>query len=144
MIKAYSWARASQKAFASGRVVGIPQKNNVAYDEKYIFGASFCRPFGAYMLLHIYPRLTPWAAFLRRFAAVSVLQSLGHCLAPSVFGRDGARASSGCSFHAILCQYAQQKRPTKNGPSISNIHTFISETVGSAVSSGKGSRFRMP
>jgi len=30
---------------------------------------SFCRPFGAYPLLHYHPRLAPWAVFLRRFAA---------------------------------------------------------------------------
>ena len=30
---------------------------------------GFCRPFGAYSLSHRYPRLAPWAAFFRRFAA---------------------------------------------------------------------------
>jgi len=34
-----------------------------------VLGASFCRPFGALSFLHHYPRLAPWAAFLRRFAA---------------------------------------------------------------------------
>jgi len=28
-----------------------------------------CRPFGAGRFLHAHPRLAPWAAFLRRFAA---------------------------------------------------------------------------
>ena len=34
-----------------------------------VLGASFCRPSGALSFLHHYPRLAPWAAFLRRFAA---------------------------------------------------------------------------
>jgi len=29
----------------------------------------FCRPFGAFSVLHHHPRLEPWAAFLCRFAA---------------------------------------------------------------------------
>ena len=31
--------------------------------------ASFCRPFGALSFSQHYPRLAPWAAFLRRSAA---------------------------------------------------------------------------
>ena len=38
---------------------------------------SFCRPFGACPWLHHYPRLAPWAAFLRRFAADHMLAA-GH------------------------------------------------------------------
>ena len=50
--------------------VAFLKKNHVEYDPKYI-GDPFFRPFGAVHLSAPHPRLTPWAAFFRRFAAAS-------------------------------------------------------------------------
>src|SRR5437879_10682033 len=32
----------------------------------------FCRPYGAFVISAAHPRLTPWAIFFRRFAAVGI------------------------------------------------------------------------
>jgi hypothetical protein len=60
------------------------------------FWASFCRPIGAGRFLHGYPRLTPWAAFLRRFAAGFAygLHVRERCLSLSAPWKSGASATT--------------------------------------------------
>jgi hypothetical protein len=51
-------------------VYGFPNPTPASNDRASVPPRScLCRPFGACRFLHDHPRLTPWAAFLRRFAA---------------------------------------------------------------------------
>ena len=45
------------------------KKNNIAYEEKYLWECFLPPLWGLIPRLQHYPRLAPWAAFLRRFAA---------------------------------------------------------------------------
>jgi putative transposase len=47
----------------------VPQKERRGLRREIPLGLVSVAPFGVYPLLHHYPRLAPWAAFLRRFAA---------------------------------------------------------------------------
>src|SRR5437773_7100088 len=55
--------------------MGLPRTRN-------IFGTSLFRPSGACVVSALYPRLAPWAAFFRRFAALQFHANFG--CAPSV------------------------------------------------------------
>ena len=62
--------RTSQKPFVSGRVFGIPQEEQCGLRCETSLGLVSVAPSGLGRLLPTTPRLTPWAALWRRFAAV--------------------------------------------------------------------------
>jgi hypothetical protein len=58
-----------QKTFVSGGAFWRSSKRTTWLMTGNTFGVSFCRPFRGFSVIDHHPRLTPWAAFLRRFAA---------------------------------------------------------------------------
>src|SRR5204863_8466260 len=66
------------------------------------YGLVSVAPSGACVVSALYPRLAPWAAFFRRFAALQFLANFG--CAPSV--------------RLIAAQEARGIRTTRSGPSL--------------------------
>ncbi len=71
--------RTSQKASLSRRVFGVPEKEQRGVRREIPLRLVSVAPSGLSALVRPYPRLAPWAAFLRRFAAdfTKILTFLG-------------------------------------------------------------------
>src|SRR5580698_760489 len=72
------------------------------------FGSSFFRPCGAGSVFDGYPRLAPWAAFFRRFAAGLVcIRQWGRC----------RRTAGSCLFASLTCRNdkVRGRTPFQNG-----------------------------
>src|SRR5438128_6818200 len=77
------------------------KKNGIARTRN-MFGTSLFRPSGACVVSALYPRLAPWAAFFRRFAALQFHANFG--CAPSV--------------RLIAAQETRGIRTARSGPSL--------------------------
>jgi hypothetical protein len=90
------------------------KKNNVPTTRD-IFGAGFCRPIRGLPVVDRHPRLAPWAAFLRRFAAGF----------PTGF-RTRTNATLGDSSTRFP---GNKKRPGRNPDSLLETHSHDRRTI---------------
>ena len=80
--QARTFASINVSGNATAHTRATPVGNGICFFKRRTFfrgHGRFCRPFGACPCLHDHPRLAPWAAFLRRFAADQTLAA-GHAL----------------------------------------------------------------